>query len=133
MYQEKHLSLSKLLFTVSCIYMYFTTRLLTPYLIVLCIFFHVFLFYIYDTYFQKLNHQFEKEREYILKESIHTRIYDREEDLYCDICYDTVSKGESYAELVCNCREKYYHHSCIETWFMRKNVCPFCRKEFNFL
>ena len=133
MYQDKQLTLSKLLLIVSCLYLYFNTRILTPYLCVLCIFFHMFLFYIYDSYFQKLNHQFEKEREYILKESIHTQIYDKDEELCCDICYDTVSKGDPYSELVCGCREKYYHNECIETWFLRKNVCPFCRKEFNFL
>ena len=131
MNQETQVGVSKFFFIVSCIYLYFNTRLLTPYLFALCIFFHIFLFYIYDSYFQKLNYQLEKEREYILKASILTRIYDREDELHCDICYDDVSKGDYYTELVCNCREKYYHHSCIETWFLRKNVCPFCRKEFN--
>ena len=132
MYREKQVSFSNFLLGLSCIYLYLNTRILTPYLLILCIFFHTFLFYLYDCYFQNLNQQFEKEREYILKESIHTRLYDREEELNCDICYDIISKGDEYSELVCDCKEKFYHTKCIKTWFLRKNVCPFCRKEFHF-
>ena len=133
MYQENRLSLSLVLFYISCVYLYFHTRVLAPYLFILFFLFHTFLFYLYDSYFQGLNYQFEKEREYILKESIETKIYNEEEELCCEICYDDIGTGDSYSKLICNCRGKYYHHECIQTWFVRKNVCPFCRKEFKIL
>ena len=134
MYREKQVTLSKFLLFLSCVYLYWNTKiLLTPYLLTLWIFFHIFLFYLYDSYFQSLNHQFENERQYILKQSIHTRLYDRDDEFNCDICYDSISKGETYSELVCHCKEKFYHNKCIETWFLRKNICPFCRKQFQFL
>ena len=133
MYYQPEIKFSTILFILSCFYLYTHTRILTPYLFSLCVFFHTFIFYLYDNYFKNLKNQFEKERQYILEESIHTSIYTQDEELCCDICYDEIQKGQNYSELVCDCREKYYHYSCIQKWFLRKNVCPFCRQEFKFL
>ena len=45
----------------------------------------------------------------------------------CPICYNEITKNESFAILNCDC-QTFYHSKCINTWLGINNSCPTCRK-----
>lgn len=47
-----------------------------------------------------------------------------EEQLTCSICHDTLTSVDKKT-LPC---QHEFHASCIQTWLVRKNTCPLCRR-----
>jgi hypothetical protein len=52
------------------------------------------------------------------------------ETVYCSICLEDVLES---ARVRClkSCQH-IFHSNCIEKWFLEKNCCPTCRKEYTF-
>ena len=45
----------------------------------------------------------------------------------CPICYNKITKNESFTILNCMC-QTFYHSKCIDIWLKNNNSCPTCRK-----
>ena len=51
----------------------------------------------------------------------------KNDDLNCSICFNSIGKGEKLAKLICG---HYFHESCIKNWIKYQNLlksCPLCR------
>jgi len=46
----------------------------------------------------------------------------------CPICLEEFKSDDVVYKLECN---HNYHKSCLDTWFVRKNSCPMCKKNIN--
>ena len=45
----------------------------------------------------------------------------------CAICYETLEDGDEIATSNCS---KTFHRTCIITWLMQHDTCPYCRNAF---
>jgi len=46
----------------------------------------------------------------------------------CPICLEEFKPDDEVYKLECN---HNYHKSCLDTWFVRQNSCPMCKKNIN--
>lgn len=46
----------------------------------------------------------------------------------CPICLEEFKSDDVVYKLECN---HNYHKSCLDTWFVRQNSCPMCKKNIN--
>lgn len=62
---------------------------------------------------------------------IKCRPNDSEKEIRCEICmYAFCDIKKLIYKLPCNCN-KYYHANCIETWFVKEPICPYCKYDVN--
>ena len=63
---------------------------------------------------------FGERYEYIYKKVLNKELIE------CSICYEKIIyKGYNIEN--CNCRDIYYHDTCINKWLLINNSCPYCR------
>lgn len=74
----------------------------------------------YDEYIQNLKSENEK----ILENFIFS-CDETQND--CTICMESFAKNNCCVKFDCN---HIFHYDCISNWFMEKQCCPICRKEF---
>lgn len=54
-------------------------------------------------------------------------VMDKDSELDCPICLDTISSSFDMTVLTCNHK---FHRRCLNSWSRRQLRCPICRKEF---
>jgi hypothetical protein len=53
------------------------------------------------------------------------------ETAYCSICLEDIAEG---ARVRClNTCQHIFHSNCIDKWFLEKNCCPTCRKDYSII
>ena len=125
------LSLTFLFYSFYNIYKY--SSLISSFTLIFTVLFHGWILYLYNEYFTGLHESLELERSNIFLCSMTKSIKKAESGMtHCEICFDEFEKDDDICELLCDCKEKYYHEQCVSQWFRKKNSCPFCRKEFHF-
>ena len=87
----------------------------------------------YDFHLQ-INGNFEQENELLIKTSNNPIVYklNNEEKIpqnnkNCSICFNEFKNNDDIMILPCM---HYYHEKCINQWFLKEKICPYCKMIF---
>lgn len=76
---------------------------------------------LYNEYITELKNENKKK----LDSFILSNINEKE----CCICMESIEESKKNKTIKFDCNH-YFHYDCIFKWFMEKQCCPICRKEF---